>query len=179
MVGAMGRRYRVVSSEVKSRSRSEPGNHRLGTGIFPTDVLNPEIILSRNPRAAFLVYVRGGYRSSLLWATTGYERTKYGMACDQHQDGLPSSNEMTAVNERPKSLPVQSMHDGSNSSFADAHGSVGGGPSKIVPLAEVERQTILSALERLNGNKLLTARALGIGKTTLYRKLKAYGICSS
>ena len=100
-----------------------------------------------------------------------------GMACDQHQDGLPSGD--VKVNERPKSLLVQSMHDGSNSSFADAHGSVGGGPSKIVPLAEVERQTILSALERLNGNKLLTARALGIGKTTLYRKLKAYGICSS
>jgi len=68
------------------------------------------------------------------------------------------------------------MHEGSNSSFVDAHGSIGGGTSKIVPLAEVERLTILSALERLNGNKLLTARALGIGKTTLYRKLKAYGI---
>jgi two-component system response regulator HydG len=51
--------------------------------------------------------------------------------------------------------------------------------SNIVPLAEVERQTILNALERLNGNKLMTARALGIGKTTLYRKLKEYGICAS
>lgn len=50
--------------------------------------------------------------------------------------------------------------------------------SNIVPLAEVERQTILNALERLNGNKLMTARALGIGKTTLYRKLKEYGICT-
>jgi two-component system response regulator HydG len=47
--------------------------------------------------------------------------------------------------------------------------------SKIVPLAEVEKQTILHALERLNGDKLMTARALGIGKTTLYRKLKEYG----
>jgi DNA-binding NtrC family response regulator len=50
--------------------------------------------------------------------------------------------------------------------------------SNIVPLAEVERQTILNALERLHGNKLMTARALGIGKTTLYRKLKEYGICA-
>jgi two-component system response regulator HydG len=47
---------------------------------------------------------------------------------------------------------------------------------KIVPLAEVEKQTILHALERLNGDKLMTARALGIGKTTLYRKLKEYGV---
>src|SRR5262249_48107185 len=62
MVGTMGRRYRVVSSEVKSRSRSEAGNYRLGMGNSPTDVLNPEIILSRSERAAFLVYVRGGCR---------------------------------------------------------------------------------------------------------------------
>lgn len=51
--------------------------------------------------------------------------------------------------------------------------------SKIVPLAEVEKQAILTALDRLNGNKLLTARALGIGKTTLYRKLRAYGFLDS
>jgi two-component system response regulator HydG len=51
--------------------------------------------------------------------------------------------------------------------------------SKIVPLAEVEKQTILHALERLNGDKLMTARALGIGKTTLYRKLKEYGLQAS
>jgi DNA-binding NtrC family response regulator len=47
--------------------------------------------------------------------------------------------------------------------------------SKILPLAEVEKQTILRTLERLNGDKVMTARMLGIGKTTLYRKLKEYG----
>jgi|SRR5579864_154945 len=47
-------------------------------------------------------------------------------------------------------------------------------PGRILPLAEVERQTILKALERLNGDKVMTARVLGIGKTTLYRKLKEY-----
>jgi len=52
----------------------------------------------------------------------------------------------------------------------------GGKQGKIVPLAEVEKQTILEALEQLNGDKLMTARLLGIGKTTLYRKLKEYGI---
>ena len=46
----------------------------------------------------------------------------------------------------------------------------------IVPLAEIEKQAILLTLERLNGDKLMTARLLGIGKTTLYRKLKEYGI---
>jgi transcriptional regulator of acetoin/glycerol metabolism len=101
------------------------------------------------------------------------------MACDEHQDAVLLSKVKTAAAERPKSVQVESMHDVSNSGFADARGNAGVGSSKIVPLAEVERQTILTALERLNGNKLLTARALGIGKTTLYRKLKAYGICPS
>jgi two-component system response regulator HydG len=41
-------------------------------------------------------------------------------------------------------------------------------------MLDVERQTILSAIQQLNGDKLLAARLLGIGKTTLYRKLKEY-----
>jgi two-component system response regulator HydG len=47
---------------------------------------------------------------------------------------------------------------------------------KIVTLADVEKQAILNALNQLNGDKLMTAKLLGIGKTTLYRKLKEYGI---
>jgi len=54
--------------------------------------------------------------------------------------------------------------------------TVPGKQARIVPLAELEKQAILDALQQLNGDKLMTARALGIGKTTLYRKLKEYGI---
>jgi two-component system response regulator HydG len=46
----------------------------------------------------------------------------------------------------------------------------------VVPLAELEKQAILGAIRKLGGDKLLAARLLGIGKTTLYRKLKEYGI---
>ena len=46
--------------------------------------------------------------------------------------------------------------------------------SGIVPIAELEKQTILSALTQVNGDKMVAARLLGIGKTTLYRKLKEY-----
>jgi len=53
---------------------------------------------------------------------------------------------------------------------------VPGRETRILPLAEMEKQAILDALQQLNGDKLMTARALGIGKTTLYRKLKEYGI---
>jgi transcriptional regulator with PAS, ATPase and Fis domain len=47
-------------------------------------------------------------------------------------------------------------------------------PGKIVPMAEVEKQAILNTIAQLNGDKLMAARLLGIGKTTLYRKLKEY-----
>jgi DNA-binding NtrC family response regulator len=43
-------------------------------------------------------------------------------------------------------------------------------------IAEVERRAILDALRQTNGDKLKTALLLGIGKTTLYRKLKEYGL---
>jgi len=46
--------------------------------------------------------------------------------------------------------------------------------TKIVPISELEKKTILSTITQLNGDKLLAARLLGIGKTTLYRKLKEY-----
>jgi two-component system response regulator HydG len=46
----------------------------------------------------------------------------------------------------------------------------------ILTIAELERQAILKTLRQLNGDKLTAARLLGIGKTTLYRKLKEYGI---
>ncbi|MGO9517094.1 MAG: sigma-54-dependent transcriptional regulator [Candidatus Korobacteraceae bacterium] len=45
----------------------------------------------------------------------------------------------------------------------------------ITPLDQVEKQAILHALDVLKGDKLQAARRLGIGKTTLYRKLKEYG----
>ncbi|HEY3706100.1 MAG TPA: helix-turn-helix domain-containing protein [Terracidiphilus sp.] len=48
--------------------------------------------------------------------------------------------------------------------------------SELMTLAEMERQAILSAIRTLNGDKLQAACLLGIGKTTLYRKLKEYGI---
>jgi DNA-binding NtrC family response regulator len=45
----------------------------------------------------------------------------------------------------------------------------------IKPLAELEKQAILHAIHAFHGDKLEAARQLGIGKTTLYRKLKEYG----
>ncbi len=43
-------------------------------------------------------------------------------------------------------------------------------------LEGVERNAIISTLKETHGNKLETANRLGIGRQTLYNKIKAYGI---
>ncbi len=45
---------------------------------------------------------------------------------------------------------------------------------ELLPLEELERRAIFRALRDAAGDKLAAARLLGIGKTTLYRKLKQY-----
>ena len=52
----------------------------------------------------------------------------------------------------------------------------GNGPAGIVSIAEMEKHAILVTIRQLKGDKLMAAKLLGIGKTTLYRKLKEYGI---
>jgi transcriptional regulator with PAS, ATPase and Fis domain len=56
----------------------------------------------------------------------------------------------------------------------DSPSANGNGSAKILPIAELEKRTILHAISELHGDKLQAARLLGIGKTTLYRKLKDY-----
>jgi two-component system response regulator FlrC len=46
----------------------------------------------------------------------------------------------------------------------------------IRPLAELEHDAILAALEAVSGNRRKAAELLGIGERTLYDKLKKYGV---
>jgi DNA-binding NtrC family response regulator len=46
----------------------------------------------------------------------------------------------------------------------------------IIPLAELERQAILGALRYTQGDRTTAAALLGIGRTTLYRKLREYSL---
>ena len=48
------------------------------------------------------------------------------------------------------------------------------GGIEVVPLADIERRHILHAIEYTQGDMATAAKLLGIGKTTLYRKLKQY-----
>jgi DNA-binding NtrC family response regulator len=50
--------------------------------------------------------------------------------------------------------------------------------ASIVPLAVLERRAIMNALEYTKGDRAIAAHLLGIGRTTLYRKLKEYQLAS-
>ena len=50
------------------------------------------------------------------------------------------------------------------------------GPQTIPTLADVERELILKALAVLKDDKEAAARALGISRRTIYRRLKEYGL---
>jgi len=45
---------------------------------------------------------------------------------------------------------------------------------ETMPLAEMERRCIMRALKKSNGSRIAAAQILGLGKTTVYRKLKEY-----
>lgn len=49
-------------------------------------------------------------------------------------------------------------------------------PGKVQALRDVEKDYILAVLELNGGNQTVTAKQLGIGSVTLYRKLKSYGL---
>ncbi len=49
-------------------------------------------------------------------------------------------------------------------------------PQDLTTLQALEQQAIRQALQATGGDRVRAAKLLGIGKTTIYRKLKAYGI---
>ncbi|HEX2970685.1 MAG TPA: sigma 54-interacting transcriptional regulator, partial [Tepidisphaeraceae bacterium] len=94
-----------------------------------------------------------------------------------------SSGPVLHMGDLPTQLQDFRMHRNTAQSDAAAAGaaaeatrSAGAGEGGIVSIAEMEKQAILGTIRQLKGDKLLAAKLLGIGKTTLYRKLKEYGI---
>ncbi len=53
---------------------------------------------------------------------------------------------------------------------------IDGGPAAPASLEEVERNAIIETLKATKGNKKAAARSLGIAYSTLYEKLKKYGL---
>jgi two-component system response regulator HydG len=87
-----------------------------------------------------------------------------------------SSGPVLRLGDLPTQLQQQGL-EARRSAAAAGEPVAGASPQPpLATLAELERQAILGAIRALNGDKLRAAKLLGIGKTTLYRKLKEYGI---
>ncbi|GAC1460452.1 MAG: hypothetical protein PVSMB1_10680 [Gemmatimonadaceae bacterium] len=98
-----------------------------------------------------------------------------------HTVDLPSmlQNHLTA--KRLQSMAVAAVtagptRHGDASSFEPQALPVECAP--IIPLMEMEKKAIMGALEYTKGDRAIAANLLGIGRTTLYRKLKEYKIAS-
>src|ERR1700677_3898428 len=88
-----------------------------------------------------------------------------------HMGDLPTQLQDFRMQRGPAIPPDEDEEIGLNRVMRGETGKGG-----IVSIAEMEKQAILGTIRQLKGDKLMAAKLLGIGKTTLYRKLKEYGI---
>ena len=97
-----------------------------------------------------------------------------------HYDWPGNVRELENAIERAVLLETSSMLQANNLpsqlSPVITTGSDHSAPMAILPLTEVEQQALIHALEVTDNNITQAARALGINRTTLHRKLKKYDI---
>ncbi len=96
-----------------------------------------------------------------------------------HAAELPSMLQNYLIAKKAQALSVavgfQTLAKPPGEAGAHEHrGAPQGAPSPIIPLTQMERQAILEALAYTKGDRAIAANLLGIGRTTLYRKLKEY-----
>ncbi len=97
-----------------------------------------------------------------------------------HVTDLPSSMQNFLATRRAQSMSAAAGASANAMSFD--FGSAESEPASarlvqgVLPLVEVERRHIMRALEYTKGDRAVAANLLGIGRTTLYRKLKEYDV---
>jgi len=87
-----------------------------------------------------------------------------------HMADLPTQLQDFGAHRRQTDLTAATE---ASDEVSSAHASPDG---SVVSIADMEKHAILGTIRQLKGDKLMAARLLGIGKTTLYRKLKEYGL---
>jgi two-component system response regulator HydG len=103
---------------------------------------------------------------------TGFPRSGWTSGVPASRRSLPAAPAGPAPNP-PYPMPGATGRPAStNMAPTESAGEL---QDRIIPLADLERRAIVCAVQEAGGDKLLAARMLGIGKTTLYRKLKEYG----
>ncbi len=149
--------------------------------FFRLNVVNIRIPSLRERKADIPLLV--GHFLERLNASTGVERTisDDALRLMMAYDWPGNIRELESCLERATTLtsgphihigdlPTQVQNGGRPTPSESGH------PSGVVPIAEMEKEAIFSALKRVGGDKMKAAKLLGIGKTTLYRKLKEYGM---
>ena len=95
----------------------------------------------------------------------------------QHVEGVAPPSGAMALRVSPEAAPAGEAPRPLPS--APDHGIAFDGSGDLRPLAEVEAEMIRLAIARYKGRMTLVARRLGIGRSTLYRKLKELGLDSA
>jgi len=146
-----------------------PGNIRqLENAIFRAVVLaeGSELTVKDFPQIATQI---PGYvvaeKSGFTWEETGPSRlpvvdAEYPPSIYPHFAAAEKAEARNAGADQPPENAIASVDDGGN----------------VRKLAEVEEELIRFALKFYRGQMSQVARKLGIGRSTLYRKLKDYGI---
>lgn len=90
--------------------------------------------------------------------------------------GILEANEyyIDGARKSDRSIVAKAFADDATMSWSE------NGELRIVPIGfcmiKEEKECIIRALEHTNGNKILAAKLLGIGRTTLYTKMEKYEI---
>jgi len=100
-----------------------------------------------------------------------------------HVTNLPSPLQNHLAQRKPMTMAAAAGAGGSYSRPVTMPAAIPHPPattvpsaSPIIPLTELEKREIFRALEFTKGDRVMAASLLGIGRTTLYRKLKEYEI---
>jgi transcriptional regulator with PAS, ATPase and Fis domain len=136
--------------------------------------------LSDETRAAMLSYEWPGNVRELENCIQHMVATNSGPLL--HTSDLPSMVENHLIAKRSDSLAL-SAAAGSNAVYGgmlDQELQYSGAPPTraVVRLTDIEKRAIIEALEFTKGDRAIAAHLLGIGRTTLYRKLKEYEIAN-
>jgi two-component system response regulator HydG len=101
------------------------------------------------------------------------------MAALHSEGALQTADLPSALQYQRASSELQSL----SGVFANLDGQLGGLPhfdvaprSPVISIPQSEKQAIANALAATGGERGKAARLLGIGRTTLYRKVKEYGL---
>jgi DNA-binding NtrC family response regulator len=111
-----------------------------------------------------------------LRANVGELRRELNGLRQQIDDATTLSSQAQALNNQFQPNMPATIGDNHHHDAEDAEAEEIADIPESLNLNDQERQVIIKALERNNGNRSKTAQELGISSRTLYRKLRQYGL---